>query len=65
MANDALAILMKIGLVSDEVVQPRRVTGVPGVALSIVAVAFSAFFIYVAFFGSPATEISRERSCSA
>ncbi len=56
MANGALAVLMKVGLVSDEMVQPRRVTGIPRIALSIVAVAFSVFFIYVAFFGSPATE---------
>jgi TRAP-type uncharacterized transport system fused permease subunit len=56
MANGALAVLMKVGLVSDEMVQPRGVTGIPRVALSIVAVAFSVFFIYVAFFGSPATQ---------
>ena len=56
MANGALAVLMRIGLVSDEMVQQRSVTGVPRVALSMVAVAFSSFFIYVAFFGSPATQ---------
>jgi TRAP transporter 4TM/12TM fusion protein len=56
MANGALAVLMRIGLVSDEMVQQRSVTGIPRVALSIVAVAFSSFFIYVAFFGSPATQ---------
>jgi TRAP transporter 4TM/12TM fusion protein len=56
MANGALAVLMKVGLVSDEMVQPRSVTGLPRIALSIVAVAFSSFFIYVAFFGSPATQ---------
>jgi len=56
MANGALAVLMRIGLVNDEMVLPRTVTGLPRVALSIVAVAFSVFFIYVAFFGSPATQ---------
>jgi len=57
MANGTLSVLMKIGLVSDEVVPQRRVTGVFNVALSIIAVAYSLFFIYVAFFGSPPTEI--------
>ena len=56
MANGALAVLMKVGLVTDEMVLPRKITGLPRVALSIVAVAFSTFFIYVAFFGSPATQ---------
>jgi TRAP transporter 4TM/12TM fusion protein len=57
MANGTLAFLMKIGLVSDEVVPPRNVTGLFRYVLSIVAVAYSGFFIYVAFFGSPPTEI--------
>ncbi len=56
MASGTIEVLKKVGLVSEEVVQPRSVTGPPRIALSIVAVAFSVFFIYVAFFGSPATQ---------
>jgi TRAP transporter 4TM/12TM fusion protein len=48
---------MRIGLISDEVVPPRELTGFAHVAISVVAVLFSLFFIYVAFFGSPPTEI--------
>lgn len=56
MAKGPLAFLMKVGLVSDEMVPPRKVTGFPRILLSIVAVAYSSFFIYVAFFGSPAPQ---------
>ena len=57
MANGTLGLLMKIGLVSEEVVPPRNVTGLPRQLLAIVAVAYSLFFIYVAFFGSPPTQV--------
>jgi TRAP transporter 4TM/12TM fusion protein len=57
MANGPLGILMKIGLVSDEVVPPRKISGLPRYLLSVVAAAYSLFFIYVAFFGSPPTQI--------
>ncbi len=57
MANGAMSVLKRIGLVSEEVVPQRNVTGIPGFILSIVAVGFSSFFIYVAFFGSPVSEI--------
>jgi TRAP transporter 4TM/12TM fusion protein len=57
MASNPLAVLMKIGLVSDEVIAPRRISGVARIALSIVAVAFSYFFIHVSFFGPPVAEV--------
>ena len=57
MANGVLSLLMKIGLVSDEIV-PQRQLSLPFRAIvSLVAVAYSLFFIYVAFFGSPPTEV--------
>jgi len=57
MAHGAISVLMRIGLISDEVVPQRQVTGLARYVLSIVAVGFSCFFIYVAFFGSPVSEI--------
>jgi TRAP transporter 4TM/12TM fusion protein len=57
MAGGTVALLMKIGLISDEVVPPRKVSGYARHILSVVSVAYSLFFIYVAFFGSPPTEI--------
>ncbi|MCF8476647.1 MAG: TRAP transporter fused permease subunit [Pseudolabrys sp.] len=57
MASGTISVLMKIGLISDEVVPQRKVTGLARLVLSIVAVGFSCFFIYVAFFGSPVSEI--------
>ena len=57
MASGALSVLMKIGLVSEDVTPPRTVTGIPRVILSVVAVSFSLFFIDVAFFGAPRTQI--------
>jgi TRAP transporter 4TM/12TM fusion protein len=57
MANGALSLLMKIGLVSDEIVLQRRLSLPFRLIVSVVAVAYSLFFIYVAFFGSPPTEV--------
>ncbi|MPZ56256.1 MAG: TRAP transporter fused permease subunit [Rhizobiales bacterium] len=57
MANGTLSLLMKIGLISEEVISPRNVTGVARLVLSVVAVAFSYFFIHVSFFGPPVAEV--------
>lgn len=57
MANGAMSVLKRIGLVSEDVVPQRNVTGLARYVLSVVAVGFSCFFIYVAFFGSPVSEI--------
>ena len=57
MANGALSLLMKIGLVSDEIVPQRELSLPFRIIVSLVAVAYSLFFIDVAFFGSPPTEV--------
>ncbi len=57
MAKGALSLLMKIGLVSDEIVPQRQLSLPFRVLVSVVAVVYSLFFIDVAFFGSPPTEV--------
>jgi TRAP transporter 4TM/12TM fusion protein len=57
MANGVLSLLMKIGLVTDEIVPQRKLALPFRLIVSLVAVAYSLFFIYVAFFGSPPTEV--------
>ena len=57
MANGVLSLLMKIGLVSDEIVVQRELSLPFRVVVSVAAAAYSLFFIYVAFFGSPPTEV--------
>jgi TRAP transporter 4TM/12TM fusion protein len=57
MANGVISFFMKVGLISDEMTPPRKIYGIPRLALSLVAVGFSAFFIYVSFFGPPVEEI--------
>ncbi len=57
MSSGALSFFMKIGLISEAMAPPRNVTGIARIGLSIVAVAFSYFFIHIAFFGPPVTEV--------
>ena len=57
MAGGTLKVLMKIGLISEEMAVPRTLTGPTKILLSIVSVMFSYFFIHIAFFGSPVAEI--------
>jgi TRAP transporter 4TM/12TM fusion protein len=57
MASGVVSVLMKIGLIGDEVVKPRTVSGLPRLLLSIVAVGYSYFFIHVSFFGPPVAEM--------
>jgi TRAP transporter 4TM/12TM fusion protein len=57
MANTTIDLFKKVGLISDEVTPPRKVAGVSRLVLSIVSVAFSCFFIQVAFLGPPVEEV--------
>ena len=57
MANRTLTALAKIGLVGEEMSSPRRMSSVPKILFSCVAVAYSYFFVHIAFFGPPVSEI--------
>ena len=57
MAGGTLKVLMKVGLISEEMAAPRTLTGPTKILLSIVSVLFSYFFIHISFFGPPVAEI--------
>ena len=57
MLQNVLPALMKVGLISNEMVKPRALKGVAQVTVSIVAVAFSYFYFHISFFGPPRSEI--------
>lgn len=57
MANRTLSVLMKIGIIGEEMTTPRRMSGWPRILFSVVAVAYSYFFLHIAFFGPPVSEI--------
>jgi TRAP transporter 4TM/12TM fusion protein len=57
MAGGTLKVMMKIGLISEEMAAPRTLTGPTKILLSIVSVLFSYFFIHISFFGAPVAEI--------
>ncbi|MBT3764276.1 MAG: TRAP transporter fused permease subunit [Rhodospirillaceae bacterium] len=57
MSTNVLSVLMKVGLVSEEMAQPRTIDGPAKIFLSIVAVGYSYFFIHISFFGPPVAEI--------
>ncbi len=57
MGSRSLSALMKIGIISAEMTPPRAMSGVPKLLFSAVAVAYSYFFIHIAFFGPPVSEI--------
>lgn len=57
MSTNVLSVLMKIGLVSEELTRPRNIDGPAKIFLSIVAVGYSYFFIHISFFGPPISEI--------
>ncbi len=57
MAGSTLKVMMKIGLISEEMAAPRALMGPTKILLSIVSVMFSYFFIHISFFGSPVAEI--------
>ena len=57
MAGGTLRAMMKIGLISEEMAVPRKLSGPAKLLLSLVAVAFSYFFIHISFFGPPVAEV--------
>lgn len=57
MAGGTLSVLKKIGLVAEEMSQPRTLTGFARVFLSVAGVAFSYFFLHISFFGPPVAEV--------
>ena len=59
MASRTISTLMKIGIIAEEMAPARQMTGIVKILFSIVAVAYSYFFIHVAFFGPPVEEVFR------
>ncbi len=57
MFRNLLPILIKVGLISSEMVKPRALRGFPHVIVSIISVAFSYFFVHISYFGPPRSEI--------
>lgn len=57
MATGTVAVLMKIGFISEEMTKPRQLSGVSKILFSTVAVAYSYFFLHIAVFGPPVSEI--------
>ena len=57
MFRNLLPILIKLGLISDEMVMPRDLRGISRVIVSIISVGFSYFFVHIAYFGPPRSEI--------
>ena len=57
MSGRTLSLLMKVGLISDEMAVTRTLSGIEGLLLSLVAIAFSYFFIHISFFGPPVAEV--------
>ena len=57
MASRSLSVLMKIGIISEEMTRPREMSGISKILFSTVAVAYSYFFIHISFFGPPVSEI--------
>ncbi len=58
MSNDkTLRLLMRIGLVGEKAAEPRKMTGVVRLLFSGVAIAYSYFFLHIAFFGPPVSEV--------
>lgn len=57
MATGTVAVLMKIGFISEEMTQPRQLSGMSKILFSTVAVAYSYFFLHIAIFGPPVSEI--------
>lgn len=57
MSGTVLSFLTKIGLASEGLSVPRNLQGPVRILLSVVAVAFSYFFIHISFFGPPIAEI--------
>jgi len=57
MVSTIISFLTRLGLISEEMSKPREIHGPARIVLSLVAVAFSYFFIHISFFGPPIQEI--------
>jgi len=57
MVSTIISFLTKLGLIAEGMSVPRNIRGPARVLLSIIAVAFSYFFIHISFFGPPVLEI--------
>ena len=57
MATGTLGILMKIGVISEEMTPPRTLGGIARALFSVIAVAYSTFFLYISFAGPPPEQI--------
>lgn len=57
MAGNVVNFLTRLGLVAEGMSKPREIHGPASVVLTLVAVAFSYFFIHISFFGPPIQEI--------
>jgi len=57
MAGTVISFFTKLGLIAEGLSVPRTLRGPARVILSLVAVAFSYFFIHISFFGPPILEI--------
>ncbi|NQV56157.1 MAG: TRAP transporter fused permease subunit [Rhodospirillales bacterium] len=57
MVGGTLSVLMKIGLVGEDMAAPRNLTGVARLLVSVISVAFSYFFIHISIFGPPVAEV--------
>ena len=57
MLKSIVSFLTRLGLIAEGLTTPRKLTGVTRVLLSVIAAAFSYFFIHISFFGPPIAEI--------
>ncbi len=57
MVSTIISFFTRLGLISEEMSKPREIHGPARIVLSLVAVAFSYFFIHISFFGPPIQEI--------
>ncbi|MGI9379386.1 MAG: TRAP transporter permease [Methyloligellaceae bacterium] len=57
MSSGFLVLFQKIGLISEEMTRPRKIEGPLKILISLIAVAFSYFFIHISYFGPPVAEI--------
>lgn len=51
MASGTVRVLTSIGILSDEMAPPRDMQGIVKLLFSIIAVAYSYFFLHISFFG--------------
>jgi len=59
MASGTVRVLTSIGILSDEMAPPRDMQGIVKLLFSIIAVAYSYFFLHISFFGPPVEGVFR------